>query len=62
MTINTALDLFVEFIFTGATFMLGFMTAAGQLVNPTPTAWLVGALTGLVGAANQYRALKKAPV
>lgn len=62
MSVNTALDLLVEFFFTGATYMLGYMTASGQLANPTPTAWLVGALTGLVGAANQYRALKKAPV
>ncbi len=62
MTTNTILDLLVEFVFTGATFMLGFMQASGGLVNPTPTAWLVGALTGLVGAANQYRALQKAPV
>ena len=33
MTTSTALDLAVEFIFTGATFMLGFMQASGGLVR-----------------------------
>lgn len=54
-------DIGVEFIYNGAIYMLGYMTASGTLTNPTPTAWVVGVLTGLVGAANHYRALKKVP-
>ncbi len=52
-------DLMTEFIFNGANFMLGYMIAQGQIITPAKGAWTVAILTGLVGAANHVRALRK---
>ena len=54
------LDVVTEFVYNGAVYMLGYMTATGTLAQPTTTAWIVGILTGVVGAANHMRALRKA--
>ena len=58
---GTYVDLVTEFIFNGANFLLGYMVSQGQLVNLTTGAWTVAVLTGLVGAANHLRALRKRP-
>lgn len=57
---GTYVDILTEFVFNGCTFLLGYMVANGQLINATRNAWLVAGLTGLVGAANHIRALRKA--
>ncbi len=53
------LDIATEFIFNGANFLLGYMIAQGQIVALSKTAIIAGILTGLVGAANHVRALRK---
>ena len=53
-------DVATEFIFNGANFLLGYMVAQGQIVALTKNAIIVGVLTGLIGAANHIRALRKA--
>ena len=53
-------DLLTEFIFNGSNFLLGYMVANGQILQPSKGAWTVAVLTGLVGAANHVRALRKA--
>lgn len=57
--VGTYVDIVTEFIFNGANFLLGYMVAQGQIVNLTKNAIIVGTLTGLVGAANHIRALRK---
>ena len=57
--IGTIVDSLTEFVFNGANFMLGYMVSAGGLVAPTRSAWTVAVLTGLLGAANHLRALRK---
>lgn len=52
-------DLITEFVFNGCNFMLGYMVAQGQILQPSKGAWTVALLTGLVGAANHVRALRK---
>lgn len=57
--VGTYVDIVTEFIFNGSTFMLGYMVSQGQIITPSRNAWVVAALTGLVGAANHIRALRK---
>lgn len=56
---GTYVDIVTEFVFNGCNFMLGYMVAQGQIINASKGAWLVAGLTGLVGAANHLRALRK---
>src|SRR3972149_12074093 len=56
---GTYIDIVTEFVFNGCNFMLGYMVAQGQIINASKGAWLVAGLTGLVGAANHLRALRK---
>jgi len=56
---GTYVDILTEFVFNGGTFLLGYMVANGQIVNASANAWIVAGLTGLVGAANHIRALRK---
>ena len=58
--IGAIIDALTEFIYNGANFMLGYMVSAGGLVAPSRNAWIVAGLTGLLGAANHLRALRKA--
>lgn len=60
--VGTYIDIVTEFIFNGANFLLGWMIATnGQITALTKNAVIVGVLTGLIGAANHIRALRKAP-
>ena len=61
MTGSDWIDAGVEFIWNGVNFMLGYTVANGQIITPTKSAWLVGVLTGLAGAVNHIRALRKKP-
>lgn len=56
---GTYIDIATEFVFNGCNFMLGTMVANGTITNPSKTAWVVAVLTGLVGAANHVRALRR---
>lgn len=45
----------VDFVITGGSALVGYMSAQGQLVMPSVPAIIVAVITGLIGAANQVR-------
>lgn len=55
------LDAIVDGAYTAGTLLLGYMISAGQPVVPSKAAVLFACATGLVGALNQLRALKRQP-
>jgi hypothetical protein len=49
----------VDFVITGGSALVGYMTASGQLTMPTTPAVIVAVITGLIGAANQVRGVMR---
>ena len=58
---NPYVDAVIDGLYTAGTTLLGYMVASGGAIMPTKAGILVALVTGLVGAANQLRGLRKAP-
>ena len=56
---NVYIDALVDGFYTAGTTLLGYMVANGGAVMPTKAALLVALVTGVIGAANQLRGLRK---
>jgi hypothetical protein len=56
---NQYIDAVIDGLYTAGTTLLGYMVASGGAIMPTKAALMVAAVTGLVGAANQLRGLRK---
>lgn len=59
--IGSLIDAVVDGLYTAGTTLLGYMVAQGQPTVPSRGALLLALVTGVVGAANQLRALRKTP-
>lgn len=59
--INAVLDAIIDGIYTAGSALLVVMVSNGQYVMPNKAALYAAGVTGLVGAANQLRALRKQP-
>lgn len=57
---NPYVDAIIDGVYSAATTLLGYMVGAGGAVVPSKAAVLVALVTGVLGAANQLRALRKA--
>jgi len=57
---NTAMDLFFEFVWNAATTLSGYMLGAKVFELPKSAAILIAILFGVIGMANHWRALRKA--
>ena len=55
------IDALIDGLYTAGTTLLGYMVAQGQASMPSKAALLTALVTGVVGFANQLRALRKAP-
>ena len=56
---QTYVDAAIDGVYTAASTVLGAMTVQGQVTLPNKATLLAAVLTGIVGAANQLRALNK---
>lgn len=58
---NIYVDAIIDGVYSAATTLLGYMVGvgAGGPVVPSKAALLVAVVTGVIGAANQLRALRK---
>jgi hypothetical protein len=59
--VNAIIDAIVDGIYTGGSALLVVMVSNGNYVVPNKAALYAAGITGLVGAANQLRALRKQP-
>lgn len=59
--INAIADAIIDGVYTSGSALLVVMVSNGQYIVPNRAALYAAAVTGLVGAANQLRALRKQP-
>ena len=59
--VNAIADAVIDGIYTAGSALLVVMVSNGQYVVPNKAALYAAGVTGLVGAANQLRALRKPP-
>jgi hypothetical protein len=56
---SLVIEALVDFVITGGSALVGYMTANGQLTMPSTPAVIVAVITGLIGAANQVRGVMR---
>lgn len=59
--INAVIDAVIDGIYTSGSALLVVMVSNGTYIVPNKAALYAAGVTGLVGAANQLRALRKQP-
>ena len=59
--VNAILDAVIDGVYTAGSALLVVMVSNGTYVVPNKAALYAAGVTGLVGAANQLRALRKQP-
>lgn len=59
--IGAVIDAVIDGVYTAGSALLVVMVANGNYVLPSKAALYAAGVTGLVGAANQLRALRKQP-
>ncbi len=59
--VNAIIDAIIDGVYTAGSALLVVMVSNGEYVVPNKAALYAAAVTGLVGAANQLRALRKQP-
>ena len=60
--VGAVVDALVDGLYVAGTTLLGYMVGQGGAPTmPSKPALMLAAITGLVGAANQLRALRKQP-
>lgn len=59
--VNAILDAIIDGVYTGASALSVVMVSNGTYVMPNKAALYAAGVAGLLGAANQLRALRKQP-
>ena len=59
--VNAVIDAVIDGVYTAGSALLVVMVSEGSYVIPNKAALYAAGVTGLVGAANQLRALRKQP-
>lgn len=58
---NAIIDAIIDGVYTAGSALLVVMVSNGEYIVPNKAALFAAGVTGLVGAANQLRALRKQP-
>jgi len=59
--IGAVMDALIDGVYTAGSALLVVMVSNGSYILPSKAALYAAAVTGIVGAANQLRALRKQP-